>query len=523
MGPTAPDICQTLNLVANGCPRCRSFSGAIPDYIDHVRNRLPEKMERDFNELLAEEYLPGIAVARLLIFGTWTAHVLRRFAWSKVEEALDAAHAERLTRKSRGAARGKVMPTDFRTALKNLELHQATAASNLPQRISRPEPGLEMQPNRPNFTEVSFELNIPMPVDGTGKPAVDHDSDHDQPHRRHQAIQRQTGSAHISKAPSVVLIPDSPGSTEQHSDEAESEEGSPRPRPPTKRARTAANDRTAGVPRALDTALEGLVLGQLLGPDFLFQALASICECAGNVEAVRPKQSLACTPARGTATRLVPIQQGEDHWILCQIRRGYPIMLYDPQGSRESVAGIENARAMISDKGMIARSSPLFQVQAGDSEVLLLYTALCLVGKSSIPAAVNTPFCRHLLCCVFSPPSPMSAEQQGDQNRFSHIPMMVQRMLDPFLDVSTWGQPRVRLSDALERVLKAKKDMQSQRELIMVSAHHGAELFHKLNESAAHGTPPLGNGQFRIEAGLEFCTSVRDEIARTTSHDGSPA
>ncbi|KAJ6436098.1 hypothetical protein O9K51_11379 [Purpureocillium lavendulum] len=118
------------------------------------------------------------------------------------------------------------------------------------------------------------------------------------------------------------------------------------------------------------------------------------------------------------------------------------------------------------------------------------------------------PFCRHLLYCVLSPPPPMATEQQGHQGGFSHIPMLVQRMLDPFLD----------------RALKAKKDMQSQRELMLVSAHHGAELFHKLKlESAAHGTPLLGIGQFRIEAGLEFCTSVRDEIARTDSHNGSPA
>lgn len=344
------------------------------------------------------------------------------------------------------------------------------------------------------------------------------------PYQRHRPIQRQAGSARVSKAPSVVLIPDSPGSVEQHPDGKDGQEESPQPRPPTRRARTAASDSAAGVPRALDTVLEGLIGGQLLGPEFVSRALASICECAGDFDAMRSSQSLAYTPPRGTATRLMPIQQDEDHWVLCQIRRGYPITLYDPQGSRESVAGFENARAMVSDQGMIFRSSPLFQVHAGNSEVLLLYMAVYLVGKVSIPAAVSMPFCRHLLYCILSSPPPMAAEHQEHQDRFSYIPMMVQRMLDPLLDVSTWGQSRVRLSDALERVLKAKKDMQSQRELMLVSAHHGAELFHKLKlESAARGLPLLGNGQFRIEAGLEFCTSVRDEIARTASHNGSPA
>lgn len=320
---------------------------------------------------------------------------------------------------------------------------------------------------------------------------------HDQGHQR----KRRAESA--SPCPSVIMMPGSPTSEESMSNQ-ESHASSLPPQPYAKRPRRA-RPFTDGVDEALESWLESLVLGHLLGPDFVFQALECICDFAAGFEAAKPGSTITYESLAENVTRLVPVKVSNDHWILGRVRHGCPVILYDPKGSCDSTAGLDRVRTVAG--GRFYRSSPVFQQNEGESEVLLLYIALCLVGQSDIPPTVDMSFCRHLLHSV------LHTDSLEEASGAARVRLDIQRLLNPIIvDSSTWGRAGVRLSDvreALERIREAEEAMRSDLALMLPSAHHTAALFEKLIASYSGAPTP---SSYRIMIGLEFCDRVKDGI-----------
>jgi len=299
------------------------------------------------------------------------------------------------------------------------------------------------------------------------------------------------------------MIPGSPTSEESVSNQ-ESHASSTTPQPYVKRRRRA-RPFTGGVDEPLESWLESLVLGHLLGPDFVFQALECICGFAAGFEAAKPGSTITYESLAENVTRLVPVKVSDDHWILGRVRHGCPVILYDPKGSCDSTAGLDRVRTVAG--GRFYRSSPVFQQNEGESEVLLLYIALCLVGQSDIPPTVDMSFCRHLLHSV------LHTDSLEEASGAARVRLDIQRLLNPVIvDSSTWGRAGVRLSDvreALERIREAEEAMRSDLALMLPLAHHTAALFEKLIASYS-GAPTPSSYRFRI--GLEFCDRVKDGI-----------
>ncbi|KJZ68478.1 hypothetical protein HIM_12130 [Hirsutella minnesotensis 3608] len=444
-----PDISESLNLTRDGRPRCWNFEGKIEDYIDHVRARVPADKEMAFNCILSEVLDRGLL--RLDRFkemvksssGTCTwdccqkpvqwrfdnleiqdymapssisdrtknskeCRALMKFPWLEVKHALERAHGQRLKSNSQGCARGKLTHTDFRRALKIVE---AQATSSTPRsQASVLDESTQHEPD--HLAVATSAADAPRPEDPTGGRQTSHNSPAIllEPQNRPTPTVENNRAAHFpsaSQAPSprrtrserrhspdairVEVMTDSPNPEVSSDAHRISRDSSPAPaEPPTKRMRKGAAAAASGsLPPPPGTSLEGLVRGRLLGADFVFGAMRCICECTQDFFAAEPGHKITYASQCDAATRLVPIQESVDHWILGQVRQGHATILYDPRGSCDSVAGVELVRTMVGNNDEIRRSSPLFQYQEGDSEVLLLYMALCLMGRDHIPSTVN--------------------------------------------------------------------------------------------------------------------------------------
>ncbi|PWI65037.1 hypothetical protein PCL_07449 [Purpureocillium lilacinum] len=457
---------------------------------------------------------------------------LQLFPWPAVQEALQNAHVRRVSGNSRGSAKGRLTPVDFLAALQHLQ----GETGGTPSRTSPGKPATRSVPR--DFLQAS---SAPTNSTSTGRHAeygsksgfMPPDSASRASPARQRSVRRRSGTqvasiakclrqrestvtqhhdqgqprkrraASASPCPSVIMIPGSPTSEESVSNQ-ESHASSPTPQPYVKRPRRA-RPFTDGVDEALESWLESLVLGHLLGPDFVFQALECICDFAAGFEAAKPGSTITYESLAENVTRLVPVKVSNDHWILGRVRHGCPVILYDPKGSCDSTAGLDRVR--IVPGGRFYRSSPVFQQNEGESEVLLLYIALCLVGQSDIPPTVDMSFCRHLLHSV------LHTDSLEEASGAARVRLDIQRLLNPIIvDSSTWGRAGVRLSDvreALERIREAEEAMRSDLALMLPSAHHTAALFEKLIASYSGAPTP---SSFRIRIGLEFCDRVKDGI-----------
>ncbi|KAJ6439152.1 hypothetical protein O9K51_08562 [Purpureocillium lavendulum] len=154
-------------------------------------------------------------------------------------------------------------------------------------------------------------------------------------------------------------------------------------------------DFNTAVTRLFDSGvLRQDVLKQMMeeSPDFVFQALECIRDFAAGFEVAKPGSTITHESLAENVTRLVPVKVSNDHWILGRVRHGCPVTLYDPKGSCDSTAGLDRVRIVAG--GSFYRSSPVFQQNKGESEVLLLRIALCLVGQSDI---FRTLYCTQTL------------------------------------------------------------------------------------------------------------------------------
>ncbi|KAK4062644.1 hypothetical protein Purlil1_14199 [Purpureocillium lilacinum] len=558
MSRSAPDICETLNLTSDGLPRCRTFAGprdSILDYADHVRSRLTNEKRMDFNTVVTRLFDSG--ELRQDVFKkmleesagicTWdccypstplwdleTPHIkdyfdkgkvadhtkkrpamraLQLFPWPAVQEALQNAHIRRVSGYTRGSAKGKLTPVDFVAAWKDLQGETAGTPSRTspgkPATRSVPRDFLQASSAPTNSTstghaEYGSKSDSMPPVSASRASPVRQRSRESTVTQHHdQGHQRKRRAESASPCPSVIMMPGSPTSEESMSNQ-ESHASSLPPQPYAKRPRRA-RPFTDDVDEALESWLESLLLGDLLGPDFVFQALECICDFAAGFEAAKPGSTITYESLGENVTRLVPVKVSNDHWILGRVRHGCPVILYDPKGSCDSTAGLDRVRTVAGER--FYRSSPVFQQNEGESEVLLLYIALCLVGQSDIPPTVDMSFCRRLLHSV------LHTDALEEASGAARVRLDIQRLLNPVIvDPSTWGRAGVRLSDAreaLERIREAEEAMRSDLALMLPSAHHAAALFEKLLASYSGAPTP---SSYRIRIGLEFCDRVKDGI-----------
>ncbi|KAL3954407.1 hypothetical protein ACCO45_009970 [Purpureocillium lilacinum] len=410
MSRSAPDICETLNLTSDGLPRCRTFAGprdSILDYADHVRSRLTNEKRMDFNTVVTRLFDSG--ELRQDVFKqmleesagicTWdccypstplwdleTPHIkdyfdkgkvadhtkkrpamraLQLFPWPAVQEALQNAHIRRVSGYSRGSAKGRLTPVDFVAAWKDLQGETGGTPSRTipgkPATRSVPRDFLQASSAPTNSTstghaEYGSKSDSMLPDSASrASPARQRSREKTVAEQHDQGQRRKRRAASASPCPSVIMIPGSPTSEESVSNQ-ESHASSLTPQPYVKRSRRA-RPFTDGVDEALESWMESLVLGHLLGPDFVFQALECICDFAAGFEAAQPGSTITYESLGENVTRLVPVKVSNDHWILARVQHGYPVILYDPKGSCDSTAGLDHVRTA----GRFYRSSPVFQ------------------------------------------------------------------------------------------------------------------------------------------------------------------
>ena len=265
-----------------------------------------------------------------------------------------------------------------------------------------------------------------------------------------------------------------------------------------------------------DEDLDKLKSGRLLEEEAIRQLVHRICQLKPD------KFSLAYTGSRNSpkdTTAIVPILAGEDHWIL-GVLKTESVVLYDPKGLPGSEAGVNQLYNIlpIRKTPTITRSSPIFQQQRGDSQVLLLIMAFLLVAGVTIPPHLDLRLWSRLFFCMLAPIRQPDVEHDIFDYARSTLGEEDRQIVDELLtiDIGSWNQ-HILIKDLIQRTEQVVAESRRTLEVVLESAETAMAAFSGLRKDAETAIALLCIGR-----GYELCVAwqqrIREQLSMTQPH-----
>ena len=481
MRPEDLDIYDLLCLDRSRVPYCPKWNGQsldkyLPDHIAHIRAVAPEHLQQDLNSLICHVMPQGeVRLDRLektlndsLGRGSWDCCVEWDFDTHK------AWFEERNASKATIKGAKKLQQYAWPQVLEALDVARA-------ERQDGKRNGCDQEkPLVPSDCDRALEI-----LHGKGK-------------RKRDVQDGQHGSEDA-----VTLEMDNADSAPESG-----KRGRMGDLPP--RTLCASSQLTGWI---TDEDLDKLKSGRLLEEEGIRQVVHRICQ-------LKPDQfSLGYAGNRNSpkdTAAIVPILAGEDHWILGVLKTDSAV-LYDPKGFPGSDAGVNQLRNIlpIRNTPTIKRSSPIFQQQRGDSQILLLIMAFLLVAGVSIPPDLDLRMWSCLFFCMLAPIRQPDGEHDIFDYARSTLSEEDRQMVDELVtvDISSWDQ-HIRLKDVVQRIEQVVAESRRTLEVVLESAETAMAALSGLRKDAETAIALLCIGR-----GYELCVTwqqrIREQLSMT--------